>query len=149
MSRYGPNWAPEQACPRPEFADQAAASSACAGSREGAAEPSSRAWQHAVSNSNTLRFCCRAVATTLSIRSTNRLPASLSVPPLSCVLKVPLKIFHEQYYLIFHEQYYLIFHEQYYFLFKVNLLPELNYLLMAEEPFGQMENNLFHPEFSI
>jgi len=59
--------------PRPEFANQAASSSACAGSREGAAEPSSRARQQAVSNSKTLRFCCRAVATTLSIRSTNRL----------------------------------------------------------------------------
>ena len=68
--------------PRPEFAHQAAATSAVAGSREGAAESSSRALQHVVSNSNTLRFCCRAVATTLSIRSTKRLPASLSVPPL-------------------------------------------------------------------
>ena len=33
--------------PRPEFANQAATSSACAGSREGAAEPSSRARQQA------------------------------------------------------------------------------------------------------
>jgi hypothetical protein len=35
-----------------------------------------------VSNSRTFRFCCRQVATTLSIRSTKRLPAGLSVSPL-------------------------------------------------------------------
>jgi hypothetical protein len=29
-----------------------------------------------------LRLCCRQVATTVSIRSTNRLPRSLSVPSL-------------------------------------------------------------------
>jgi hypothetical protein len=29
-----------------------------------------------------LRPCCRQVATTLKVRSTNRLPLSLSVPPL-------------------------------------------------------------------
>ena len=41
-------------------------------SREGAAEPASRAAQHTVNNSETLRFCCRQVATTLNIRSTIR-----------------------------------------------------------------------------
>jgi len=60
------------------FACQAAASSALPGSKEGASEPSSRARQHAVNSSKTLRFCCRHVATTLSIRSTKRLPTSVS-----------------------------------------------------------------------
>ena len=81
LREFAPNWVLERAATRPEFAHQAAATSAVAGSREGAAEPSSRARQHAVSNSKTLRFCFRAVATTLSIHSTNRLSASLSVPP--------------------------------------------------------------------
>ena len=44
--------------------------------------PTLRAAQKAVKTSRTLRCCCRHVATTLSIRSTKRLPASLSVPPL-------------------------------------------------------------------
>ena len=73
-----PELVPGAGCPRGELANQAAASSASAGSKEGAAEPSSRARQHAVSRSKTLRFCCRQVATTLSMRSTNRLPAGLS-----------------------------------------------------------------------
>ena len=60
----------------------AAADIALPGSRLGARLPSSRVRQHAVRNSRTFRFCCRHVATTLSTRSTNRLPAGLSVPPL-------------------------------------------------------------------
>jgi len=38
--------------------------------------PSSRARQHTVSNLKTLCFCCRQVATTLSICSTNRLASA-------------------------------------------------------------------------
>ncbi len=43
MRDFAPNWATEQADPQPEFANQAAARSASAGSRAGTAEPSSRA----------------------------------------------------------------------------------------------------------
>ena len=70
--------------PRPEFANQAAASSASAGNKEGAAEPSCRARQHAVSNSKTPRLCCRAVATTPSMRST-QVPARFAVGPAAAL----------------------------------------------------------------
>ena len=64
--------------PRGKLVHQTAASPACADNEERAAEPPSRDSQQALKNSKTLRFCCRHVATTLSIRSTRRLPALLT-----------------------------------------------------------------------
>src|SRR5208337_1646550 len=52
------------------------------GRREVAGWPSRWAGQQRDRYSSTLRFCWRQVATTVRIRSTNRLPDSLSVPPL-------------------------------------------------------------------
>ena len=42
--------------------------------------PAELAISESVRNSRTERFCCRQLSTTVSIRSTNRLPASLCVP---------------------------------------------------------------------
>ncbi len=52
------------------------------GKREGSDWPRRSASKHEVKKPKTLRFCCRHVATTVSIHSTNRLPRTLSVPPL-------------------------------------------------------------------
>jgi transposase len=52
------------------------------GMREGIAWPRRSASKHEARYSKTFRPCCRRVATTVSIRSPNRLPCTLSVPPL-------------------------------------------------------------------
>jgi len=51
-----------------------------AGTSDGAAVPVRAAWTASTRNPSTSRPCCRQVATTVWTRSTNRLPASLSVP---------------------------------------------------------------------
>ncbi len=73
----GPGWSK-----LPSYAT--AAEIALSGSRLGARLPSSGTRLHASRNSRTLRFYCRHVAATLSIHSTNRLPAGLSVPAADC-----------------------------------------------------------------
>ena len=53
-----------------------------AGTSDGTVWPRKCASKHELRYSSTLRLCWRQVATTVSIRSTNRLPSALSVPPL-------------------------------------------------------------------
>src|SRR5207253_9854418 len=53
-----------------------------AGSRDGGGRPRDAASLAATRKSNNRRPCCRQVATTVSSRSANRLPAALSDPKL-------------------------------------------------------------------